>query len=132
MQTRASFSIIASIATAGLLLAGNLAVADDGSQQTATKQQAATTTQNAPATPTDKDAKAVSDSAGKVNLSTPATGLQFHGSVMVGYETTIGSHCHQGGMFSEVDLGTDIKLSKDVTMSIFVGAGRYPNSLFFR
>lgn len=97
---------------AALFLAGNFAKADD--------TQA-------------KNTKSVSDAASKIDLSTPVNSLKFYGSATVGYETTFGktacsSKNSQGGMFSQIQLGTDIKLADEVTMSLQVTAGRYSSS----
>lgn len=129
MQTRARFSIhrkaihfiLASLA------AISLANADDGApaKQAAVKKQ-------------DVSAKDSKEAASKLDLSTPFSTVNFHGSVVAGYETTFGkSACsgksfHQSGMFSEITLGTDFKLSNDVTMSLLFSAGRYPGSFGLR
>lgn len=81
-----------------------------------------------------KDAKAVADSASKVDLSTPLSKVKFFGDATVGYETTFGkSNCaaaknyHQDGMFSEVRAGAMIQLTKDLSMAMQVTAGQYPH-----
>ena len=119
MQTRALPFAALTIAT--ILAAGNFAQADD----TAKKQDATSTDSS-------KDDKSIRDAAQKVNLSQQISSLDFHGSVSVGYESTFGKGCHQSGMYSEFAIGKDFQLSKDVTMSVFVAAGHYPNSFLFR
>jgi hypothetical protein len=135
MQIRNRFSInrasrhaVASLSLAALVLTGGLLKADDTTQQTDSAKSTATVNkQGATANGTDKDAKAISDSASKLDFSKPVTKLNFYGSATVGYVTAFGKNSHQGGMFSELQLGTDIHLSKDVTMSLLLGTGRYPN-----
>ena len=130
---RASLRVMASMSLAAFILSAGFAMADDTTPQTGTpKKQTTVKTQGATTTDA-KDTKAVSDSASKVDLTTPVTRLNFYGSATVGYETTFGKTpwaCKNGrhsGMFSELQLGTDFHLTKDVTMSVLVGAGRYPN-----
>ncbi|HWB59608.1 MAG TPA: hypothetical protein VG733_08950 [Chthoniobacteraceae bacterium] len=112
--------VFASLTMAVFLAAGAFARAGD----TATNSSTSTS---------DKDAKALADSAKKVDLSTDLANLDFHGSATVGYVSTFGKGLkHDSGMFSEAELHKDFKLSKDVTMTVFVGVGHYPGCIGWR
>lgn len=138
MQTRNRFSIqraalhvIASLSLAAFILAAGLAKADDttpittSTQTSASKQQSAARSQDTTASDA-KDAKAAAE-----YLATPVTQLNFYGSATVGCASTIGKHA-QGGMYSDFEIGTGIKLSKNVTMNLQFGVARYPNFFLFR
>lgn len=129
MQTRSRFSIHrkAVYFILASLAAITLANADDGTpakQADAKKQEVSA-----------KDSK---EAASKLDLSTPFSTVNFHGSVVAGYETTFGKSACSGksyrnsGMFSEITVGTDFKLSNDVTMSLLFSAGRYPGCFWTR
>src|ERR1700677_1865052 len=109
---RASRLVIASMSLMAIVSTAGIARADD------TKKQ------------DDKNAKAVADSASKLDLSTPISKVKFYGEATVGYEATIGKSTYgrQSGMFSQLMVGTDVKLSKGVTMNIQLAVGQYPNS----
>jgi len=127
---RTSRNVIASISLAIFALTGSFARADDGKSQTDTSQK-----QDATANTVDKNAKAVADSASKLDLSTPLSNVKFYGDAAVGYETTFGKtacKARQDGMFSQLRLGADIRLSKDVTLGLQVITGQYPNGFLFR
>jgi hypothetical protein len=128
--------LFASMAVAAFLTAGSFARADDttpaGQQTSASQSQPVVKKQDASATDTSKTVKPASDAASKYDLSTPVDNLQFHGSVTVGYESTFGKSARQSGMFSQVEINKVFQLSNGATLSLFIGAGRYPNSFGFR
>ena len=77
----------------------------------------------------DKSIKQDAASASKVDLSTPASKLNFYGEAETGvYASTFKSNCsktqHASGMYSDIMVGTRINLTSSITMGIQVQAGR--------
>jgi len=76
----------------------------------------------------DKSVKQDTASASKADLFTPASKLNFYGEAEVGaYASTLkcaNKTQHTSGIYSDLMLGTDIKLTNNLTMGIQVQAGR--------
>ena len=96
-MNRASRYVIASMALAACIAAAGIARADDTTQQPDQSKKAVVVKKQDVATKdSDKNAKAISDSASKLDLSTPVSKLNFYGTATVGYETTFGKSACTG------------------------------------
>lgn len=137
---RRIFTVSALIAVATFAISAGLVQADDAApaKAEASPSPAAKTTKTAtpakqtvavdPAKSDDKSIKQDAASASKADLFTPASKLNFYGEAEVGaYASTLkcaNKTQHASGVYSDLMLGTDIKLTNNVTMGIQVQAGR--------
>jgi len=111
-------------------MAGGLVKADDGKAQTNTTAAQKDAPKKEMSSTAEKKKDDVTASANKIDLSTPASKLNFYGCTEVGVgmssfkDACTNKTIHANESFYRMTVGTDVKLTEDITLGLEVSSAR--------